>query len=480
MQRISIFFTGIAVVLSAGPSVFGLELISVDSDEQQGVNGSYSPSISADGRYVVFATDEQLDPVDTNIYSDIYLRDREAGTTILLTKGIASIPSDGSSFDPVIAADASAVVYWSEATNLSSLPMENDMNGVADVFVRSLVGGQTARISKDSLGNEGNDSSQTPSISADGSIVAFSSSADNLVAGDGNGRDDIFVVQVGIPSSIERISVTPASMDSDGNSFRPSVSPDGDYVSFGSAATNLVLGDTNGEFDIFLRNLMSDTTSLISLDQNGDPSNGGSLVSSVSRDGLFVAFGSSASDLVADDTNLNGDVFVRNVVASATIRVSVNSAEQQGDEDCGMVLGGISDDGSKVAFFTKANLGGVVSPGIQNLYVREVSRGVTKCLSEAPRRKASDGNNLQPVISADGTLVAFYSKATNLISNDVNGATNDVYVGTTNPIDPRLAILEKIRKFKKKQKAAKRRDQIAKVKRFKKKIRKFKILLRTL
>ena len=472
--------TALLCFLQGAETGRALELVSTDGVGLQIPAGAHSPSVSEDGRYVAFVTSEAISPWDLNGVEDVYLKDRVTGT-IRLVSARLSTDGDGPSHSPVISADASAVAFASEATNFVTGLAGSDTNGVQDVFVARLtLGGDLVRVSVDAAGNEGNNFSQLPSISADGTLVAFESLASNLVAGDGNGEFDVFAVTVGDPGSIQRVSVSGSGMEGNGMSTKASVSPDGNFVGFASSATNLVAEDTGGITSIFLRDLGQGSTSVVSLDQNGGPPNGLSFLCSVSRDGLFVAFQSSAGDLVADDTNLKQDVFVHDVILGTTSRVSVGALGAEGDQDAKFVPGGISDDGNLVVFSTKSNLGGSVGAGISNVYVHDRRRARTTCLSEAPGRQPANGDSIQPVLSAGGKFVVFRSSADNLVAEDGNGSQADIFLTLANPYDPRPALLRKLKKLKKQLKAAKKADQAAKVKRLGQQMKRVRAQLRRL
>ena len=204
-----------------------------------------------------------------------------------------------------ISEDGQIVAFASWASNL----VAGDTNGQMDVFVHDRATGITERVSVDSSGVEGNSNSEETSISADGQIVAFYSDASNLVVGDTNGASDIFVHDraTGIT---ERVSVDSSGVEGNRYSFTPSISADGQLVAFHSYATNLVAGDTNGYGDVFVHDRSTGITERVSVDSSGAEGNGNSLFPSMSADGQLVAFYSWASNLVAGDTNGAQDVFV--------------------------------------------------------------------------------------------------------------------------------------------------------------------------
>ena len=169
--------------------------------------------------------------------------------------------------------------------------------------------GVTTRISTDTLGNQADNSSLYPSISSDGRYVAFCSYATNLVGNDTNGEYDIFLkdTQTGTTT---RVSVDSSENQTTGSAFsRTSISSDGRYVAFRSSATNLVSGDTNGTYDIFVRDTVAGTTMRVNVSESGDQANGGSENPSISADGSYVVFQSNATNLHPDDRTLTKDVF---------------------------------------------------------------------------------------------------------------------------------------------------------------------------
>src|SRR5205823_5466864 len=237
----------------------------------------------------------------------------------------AGAEANGTSFAPAISADGRFVAFPSEATNL----VPGDTNGVTDVFVRDRRTGTTERVSVSSAGAEANGTSFTPAISADGRFVAFSSDATNLVGRDTNGAVDVFVNDR-MTGMTERVSVDSTGAQANAASieqFCPALSGDGRFVAFESDATNLVPGDTNGVADVFVHDRLTATTERVSVDSAGAQANDKSDFPAISADGSVVAFVSTASNLVPDDTNVCGsfmtpgscpDLFVRVRTITAT------------------------------------------------------------------------------------------------------------------------------------------------------------------
>jgi Tol biopolymer transport system component len=234
----------------------------------------------------------------------------------------AGTQGDGASTYCAVSGDGRFVAFLSAADNL----VAGDTNGHVDVFVRDRQLGTTERVSVSTAGAQADADCLGPAISADGRFVVFSSAATTLVPADTNGKLDVFVHdrQTGIT---ERVSVSSAGVQGDNNSAFPSISGDGRFVAFWSAATNLVSGDTNAHSDVFVHDRQTGVTERVSVSSAGVQADGDSLVSpAISADGRFVAFYSSATNLVPGDTNAQADVFVGDRQLGTTERVSVSSA----------------------------------------------------------------------------------------------------------------------------------------------------------
>ena len=345
------------------------------------------------------------------------------GGSIITRVSLSSFGVEGNfnSFYPSVSADGRYIAFESYATNL----VPGDTNGVADVFVRDLQTGATTQVSVDSAGLQGNGDSLFASISADGRYVAFHSLASNLVVGDTNGVDDVFVHDrdTGVT---ERVSVSSGSVEGDDNSRIPSISADGRYVAFYSEATNLVVGDTNSVLDVFVHDRDTGVTTRVSVSSTGVEGNSHSLSPSISADGRFVAFHSFAANLVAADTNAFADIFVHDRDTGVTERVSVDSAGVEGAGDSGNPR--ISADGGSVAFTSNAsNLVAGDTNGEVDVFVHDRDTNVTTRVSVSTAGTEADSFSVDPSISADGRYVAFRSFATNLVAGDTNGF-NGIFV----------------------------------------------------
>jgi hypothetical protein len=398
------------------------ERVSVDSSGAEGNDESERASISADGRYVSFSSGaDNLVPGDTNRYPDVFVHDRQTGVTERVSVDSSGVEGNYVSNRASISADGRYVAFGSGADNL----VPGDTNGYWDVFVHDRQTGVTERMSVDSSGVEGNNWSLCASISADGLYVAFDSEADNLVPGDTNWRWDVFVHdrQTGLT---ERVSVDSSGAQGSNTSKRPSISADARYVAFESSADNLVTGDTNGTKDIFVHDRQTGVTERVSVDSSGAQGNHSSSYPFISADARYVAFDSYAKNLVLGDFNNYGDVFVHDRQTGVTERVSVDSSGVEGIDDS--FYSPISADGRYVAFTSKAdNLVPSDTGRAGDVFVRDRQTGVTERVSV--NSLGAEGNNWSAAaaISADGRFVAFQSEASNFVAGDTNGEW-DVFV----------------------------------------------------
>jgi Tol biopolymer transport system component len=347
--------------------------VSVSSAGVQGNMDSYMGRLSADGRFVAMHSEaNNLVTGDTNIAMDVFIRDRQApGQTTRVSVATGGAQANGASYLPHLSADGRFVAFQSDATNL----VPNDTNGSSDIFVHDRLLGQTTLVSVGTGGVPANGRSEEPWLSADGSLVAFASEATNLVTGDANGRKDAFV-RNRLTNVTTRVSVPSGPGESNGISENPSISADGTVVAFESGATNLVPGDNNAASDVFVRDLRMLTTSMTSVTPAGAPGNGRSSLASVSGDGLFVLFSSYATNLVPGDTNATFDNFVRDRLTGATSRVSVDSAGGQGNFGTGESY--LSADGRHAAMYSYAsNLVTGDTNGVEDALVRDLFPWIT-------------------------------------------------------------------------------------------------------
>ena len=311
--------------------------------------------------------------------------------------------------------------------------------------------GGTILASVKSDGTQGNLDSRYPTISADGRYVAYHSAASTLVEGDTNGTSDIFVFDRTNDTTI-RVSVNSEGEEADGDSQFGSISASGRYVVFESAATNLVDGDTNNKVDIFLRDRDTDgdeifdeagaaSTTLISVNTAGtNGGNGDSSKPSITPDGRFVVFASLASDLAGSDTDGILDIFVRDRTLNSTVLVSVSSTGTLPNYMTVFNYPAITSDGRYVAFHSTAtNLVSGDSNASSDVFIHDRDTDADGIFDEAGSIKtsrvsvtssgsqATGGQSFNPSMSANGRYVVFYSYATNLDPTD-SGLYGDVFL----------------------------------------------------
>jgi Tol biopolymer transport system component len=420
------------VTLSAGlwaPRLGAIELVSVGIHGKAGNGTSGGVAASRDGNTVAFFSDaSNLVVNDTNAMRDVFVRDISAATTERVSVSSAGTQSNGPSQTTggavAISGDGQIVAFYSSASDL----VAGDINGQADIFVRRRATDVTERVSVATDGTQGNGASVSPSISEDGRFVVFQSLASNLVAGDTNNASDIFVRDL-VNNTTERAC---GGVQANRYSFSPAISPDGNFVAFCSAATNLVSGDTNGKLDIFVCNRGTGVIERVSVGPGGVQGDGDSILPAISEDGRIVGFKSLATNLVTDDHDNLVDVFARDHVAGVTERISVSWTG--GDPNDFSFPPSVSHDGRFVGFGSFATN---LVPGDTNLssdvFVRDRQIRVTFVADVNNQGQlANNGTpDAPPGVSGDGLRVSFVSLASNLVPNDSNG-TSDVFA-TENP-----------------------------------------------
>ena len=431
---------GFVCVLAGPAAAQYTQRVSVDFFGGQGALYSASPSISSDGRYVAFQSLSPLVQSDGNQHLDVFVRDRTAGTTTRASVSSTGAEVDMDSVSPSISADGRYVAFASLATYL----VPGDTNDDWDVFVKDRQTGQTTRASVGPGGVQGDGTSAGPAISADGRFVAFWSRATNLVPGDTNGAVDVFVRDLAAGTTT-RVSVDAVGAQGAADAGVCSISGDGRYVAFQSLAA-LAPSDTNGDWDVYVRDRIAGVTTRASVSATGNDPNGGCEAPSISADGRFVAFQSDASNLVPGDANGKLDVFVRDLGLGTTTLASVSSGGAAGDD---ISYGpSISADGRVLAFVSLASTlvpGDTNGPLHPDAFLRDLSAGTTVRVDLGPSGVQDDGGVDTCALSGDGRNVAFDSLGDDLVPNDTNGVADvfvrDLFRGTgfTSTCDPGVA-----------------------------------------
>jgi RHS repeat-associated protein len=412
-------------------------LVSINKDGTAAANSASSdPIISADGRYVFFvsgASDLIANQLPNPSFGqNLFRRDLQTATTIQVTKSVDGLSaSNGNIYFPSISPDGRFVTFSSTSTNLvSGYTVGHSDSIYGDVYLTDIQTGITKLVSVNTAGTGGANADATnPSVSDDGSVVAFQSGASNLVAGDGT-NIDVFARNM-LTGVTMLLSSTPGSTD---NATFKGMSGDGRYVLFLSDATSLdpLVHDANNEPDLFVADRQSGKTTLISVDTSGvNSADIGASDGMISPDGRYVAFTSFSANLIAGGTTTFPNVYVRDLQSKTTTLVSVNTSGKDGSGTDAV----ISADGSTVAFRSSGTnlVPGFVNNGaFDDLYVRNLATGTTTLATASDT--GSGGGNYQSVtgyvLSGDGSLVVFTSGSSNLYLGD-NNNTYDIFAATT-------------------------------------------------
>ena len=418
-------------------------IVSVSSTGDLSDGDSYIGGLvtNASGSFVLFySSADNLVAGDTNSSTDIFVENLNTGAVTRVSTNGIGAQADNSSFAPVFSSDGNNVAFYSFADNL----VAGDSNGVADVFVKNLLTGAIVRASTDSTGAQSDGGSYGPVFSPDGAKVAFYSDATNLVAGDTNARTDIFIKDLSLGTTT-RVSTASDGSQANDSSYGVVFSPDGSKIAFQSVASNLVTGDTNGFTDLFVKDLVSGVVTRVSTAGDGAQGDAGSFAPVFSPDGTKIAFWSDADNLVSGDTNFSSDIFVKNLVTGAITRISTGAAGQEADG--GSSGPAFSPDGTKVAFYSEAdNLVSGDTNDSGDVFIKDLSSGAITRVSVGASGGQTDDWSFGPVFSSDGSKIGFNSNAGNIVSGDTNG-TVDVFVrslssfDTTPPAAPSIAAI---------------------------------------
>jgi hypothetical protein len=337
--------------------------VSVDSNGVEGDDHSYMPAISADGRHVAFySRATNFWAIDTNFASDVFVHDRVTGQTEMISQDVFAAPSNGPSYNVAVSDDGNLVAFLSYASDLVAV----DANGgTGDIFVRDRQAGLTTLVSVRSNGKAANGPSDAPAISGDGRFVGFHSEASNLVAGDTNGSNcpqicglDVFVHELSTGKT-ERVSVSASGAQGNFASRFPSLSTDGRFVAFQSHASNLVPVDANGTVpDILVRDRASGAVQLATVSSSGAQANqlsGGGPIGwlgpRLAPDGSAVTFHSKATNLASGGKKGTWDVFLRDLGTGVTTLVNPAVAGSANGDSSNPAISG---DGRLVVYESKA------------------------------------------------------------------------------------------------------------------------------
>lgn len=393
-------------------------LISVKSNGKQANDGSQDGYASANGRFVAFASDApNLVKNDTNDSTDIFVHDRQTGKTTRVSVKSNGKQANGPSRDPSISNNGRYVAFESSASNL----VKNDFDSVDDIFVHDRVTGKTKRVNirtqKGTVLGTLADSSD-PEISGNGRYVVFASMTTFLVNGDDNDSSDVFI------HDRKRNKTKLISKHTNGSiggntSKHPAISDDGRFVAFESFAVNLVPGDSNGDEDVFLRDRKKGTTTRVSVTSAGLQGEGESDDPDISGNGRFIGFETHAL-LTAGDVSSTRDVVIHDRLKKKTKLVSKSSSGERGDLPSGDIF--LSFNGRWASFESAAtNLISADGNGVTDVFVHDRT---TKKTIRVNRRKGGGEPTVEADearLSGDGRFVVFDSGDPKLVSNDSNG-----------------------------------------------------------
>lgn len=417
------------LLFSLTPAAHGAVILA--SANRAGFSGngnSTNASVSANGMVVAFQSDaSDLVDGDQNISTDVFLFDVPSRTTRLVSMDVTGTKAGrGTSRGPIVSADGRFVAFTSDANDLVSTPVSR--NG--DVFVRDVATGQTTLVSINRTGDRGGNAESTlAAMSSDGQVIVFLSQATDLVGlTDNNSGNDVFVrdMRSGTTQlvSMNRTNDGTANQDS----FDATISANGRYVAFATLANNVISSDPNTSSDIFIRDLGAGRTALASATPGNQPSNRGAFRPSLSADGKLVAFDSISSDLTTNDANGNdSDIFARNLTTNSTTLISINmdGTSTKGDSFGPAVVSG---NGAFVAFTSPAsNLVANDTNGTTDAFVRDLAARQTILLNSSPSGTGGNGSSTAPSISTTGRYAAFLTTSSNLGFTDTNGKA-DVYL----------------------------------------------------
>jgi hypothetical protein len=398
--------------------------VSVSSSGALANNNSYYSLISADGRYVVFQTEaSNLSANDFNGQYDICRRDLQAGLTELVSVGTGGTSASGLGLSPALSGDGRLVVWSSNAANL----VAGDTNATWDIFLRDMLAGVTTRISLTSTGAQAPLRSDQPRITPDGRYVTFESDAD-LIPADTNGLKDCYRLDQS-SGQLELVSTSSAGALGNSISYAAQPSDDGRYVCFFSTASNLVGGDTNAQGDVFWKDMQTGALLRVNVSSAGVQANNESIWPSISGDGQTVTYCSVASNLVAGDSNGQFDVFARDVPGGVTTRLNLQPNGAQADSYVHSPTA-LSTDGRFVIYASlSTNLVAGDTNGFQDIFIRDRLLSTTERVSFAFNGAQTNSDNFVPHMTPDKRVITYTSTASNIVPNDTNGF-RDIFAST--------------------------------------------------
>ncbi|MCY2959059.1 MAG: calcium-binding protein [Planctomycetota bacterium] len=398
--------------------------VSVSSSGALANNNSYYSLISADGRYVVYQCEaNNLTANDFNGQYDIYRRDLQAGVTELVSVGTGGNAGNSLSLSPALSGDGRLVVWSSNASNL----IVGDTNGTWDIFLRDMTAGVTTRISLTGAGGQTALRSDQPRITPDGRYVTFESDAD-LIPGDPNGLKDCYRLDRS-SGQLDLVSTSTGGTLGNSISYAAQPSDDGRYVCFFSVASNLVGGDTNAQGDVFWKDMQVGTLLRVNVSTAGNQANNESIWPSISGDGQTVTYCSVATNLVTGDTNGQWDLYARDISAGVTTRLNLQPNGAQADSYA-RSPSALTTDGRFVIYASlSTNLVPGDTNGFQDIFLRDRLLQTTERVSFDFNGLQTNSDNFVPHMTPDKRVITYTSTASNIVPNDTNGF-RDIFAST--------------------------------------------------
>lgn len=396
---------------------------SVASDGTQANGSSEKASLNHDGRYLVFqSSGSNFIAGDNATTSDIFRKDVATGALVAASLNADGVRGDYYSFDPHISSDGQFVSFHSPASNFAS----PDIYGVHDAYRKNVATGEIIRVSQSADGVEANDYSAFATMSADGRFVAFMTYSTNISPGDTSSTSDIYLKDC-TTGSLIRVSVTAAGIPGNGAHANPVISADGRYVVFESLSTNFVAGDTNAKRDLFRKDLVTGALVRVSTKADGQEANGDCYDASLSADGRYLLFTSKADNLVPNDLNGSEDIFRKDLETGEIMRVSTSASGFQGNNNS--TEASISADGRYALFNSLAsNLVPNDTNGSSDVFRKDLMTGEILRVSLNQIGTEIAGASTQGVLSADGLRAAFTTTASTVVTGDTNGVADIFWV----------------------------------------------------
>ncbi len=411
---------GLAVLAPAAPGPSGPEKVSIGDAGAQPDGGSSQGAVTGNGRFVAFFSSASNLLALGTPGTQVYVRDRESATNLLVSHTPAGAAGNSGSHYPAISDNGRYVVFGSDATDLVAA----DGNAVTDVFLADMQTGVLTRISEAAGGGDGDGESYCfgASISKNGRFAVYTSAASNLVGDDANGKYDVFLYDR-VLATTTLVSRGTSGAPSNGNSLNPSLSSNGRYITYFSNATDLVAGDTMGQNDIFVYDARKGTTAKASPGMGAAEADGNSAEPVVSNNGRWVAFDSIATNLVPNDTNGKSDTFLYDRKRGAMGRMSALPGGTQGND--GSYYCSMSANGKVLVFSSHAsNLSPDDNDGTGwDVFRVDLKTGALTLLSRDTAGTGGNGDSYSyaPSLSSNGHYLVFSSIATNLVAVDTNG-----------------------------------------------------------